>query len=202
MASDYLTVQEFKYTGEISSTFADADIQLAITAASRGIDEYTDRFFYTSSGTQQMLYEWCGERTIAINDVITVGTVDVDYDRNGTYETVWSQGTHFMLEPYNAAFQNKPYEEMELLPMALYYRPIWWPPLVRVTGQFGWPAVPAPVKEATTILATRLLRRAREAPFGVVGLGIDNTAVRISKVDADVAFLLDPYLKGDGVLAA
>jgi hypothetical protein len=76
------------------------------------------------------------------------------------------------------------------------------PSSVAVTGQFGWPAVPAQVIEATTILATRLLRRAREAPFGVVGLGIDGAAVRISRFDPDVGFLLDPLVKGSGVLAA
>ena len=71
-----------------------------------------------------------------------------------------------------------------------------------MTGVFGWSEVPAPVKQATTIMATRLLRRAREAPFGVVGLGLDNAPVRIAKIDPDVAFLLNPFVKGGGVLAA
>lgn len=203
MASDYLTLTELKNTAELSSfQFADYDAQRAITSACRGIDEYTGRYFYTSSGTQQMLYEWHGARCVEIDDLVSLGTVEVDYDRNGTYETTWTQGTSFLLEPYNAAFTGKPYEELGLLPLAVYHRPTWYPALIRVTGTFGWPAVPEPVKEAATILATRFLRRAREAPFGVVGIGIDSTAVRISKVDSDMAFLLDPFVKGHGALAA
>lgn len=200
--NDYITLAELKNTAEISNvTFLDYDAQVAITAASKGIEEYTGRVFYSSSGTQQMFYEWSGARCIETDDIVSLGTVQVDYDRDGTYETTWVSGTDFRLEPYNASFRGKPYEELGLLPRAVYYRPTWYPALIKVTATFGWPAVPAQVKQATTILAIRLLRRAREAPFGVVGLGIDNTAVRISKVDADVAFLLDELVKGHGVMA-
>jgi hypothetical protein len=54
------------------------------------------------------------------------------------------------------------------------------------------------VQEATGLLATKLLRRVREAPFGIVALGIDPAAaMRIAKVDPDVAFLLGPYTRLD-----
>jgi hypothetical protein len=201
--SNYITLDEFKNTAElIGTSFADYDIPMAIGAASKGIDEYCGRVFDQSSGTQQMFYEWNGGRCIPTDDIVSLGTVEVDYDRNGTYETTWAQGTAFMLEPYNAAFFGKPYEQLGLLPSAVYYRPLWYPPLIRITGVFGFPAVPAPVKEATTILASRFLRRAREAPFGIVGLGIDSGAVRISKVDPDIAFMLESFVKGQGALAA
>lgn len=201
--SVYVTLDEFKNTAELTGTnFADYDIPMALAAASRGIDEYTGRIFYTSSSTQQMFYEWGGSRCLHTDDIVSLGTVQVDFDRDGTYETTWTQDTDFKLEPYNAAFFGKPYEELGLLPRAIYYKPYWYPALVRITGTFGWSAVPSPVKQATTILASRLLRRAREAPFGVVGLGIDGAAVRISKADVDVAFLLEPFLKGQGVMAA
>lgn len=203
-AGDYLTMDEWKATAEMTQfNFADADVSVAVSAASRGIDEYTGRFFYQdSSATVDRLYEWRGQSCLPIDDAVTVGTVTVDYDRDGVYETPWAQGTSFLLQPYNAALQGKPYEELQLLPLAGWYRPTWYPALVKVTGQFGWPAVPAQVKEATSILATRLLRRSREAPFGVVGLGLDNVAVRISRTDPDLAFLLDPFVKGSGALAA
>jgi hypothetical protein len=200
--TDYVSLQELKNTAElVGFAFADYDAQMAINAAQRGIDEYTGRVFYSSSGTQQMFYEWTGDRCIETDDIVSLGTVEVDFNRDGVYETTWSQGTAFRLEPYNATFFGKPYEELGLLPQAVYYRPVLWPALIRITGTFGWPEVPAPVKEATTILAIRFLRRAREAPFGVVGLGVDNTAVRITKSDPDVAFLLDPFIKGQGVMA-
>ncbi len=67
---------------------------------------------------------------------------------------------------------------------------------IKVTGQFGWPAVPAPISEATTLLASRLFKRAREAPLGVFGLGVDGTTVRISRTDPDVAAMIAPYNRG------
>ncbi len=41
-----------------------------------------------------------------------------------------------------------------------------------------------------------------DAPFGVVGLGFDQAAVRIPTIDPDLRFLLDPYTKGGGVMVA
>src|SRR6185369_12138074 len=158
MASDYISLTEFKVTAELAQTnFADYDAQRAITSASRGIDEYTGRFFYQSGTAQQMVYEWCGGPCIEVDDIVTLGTVTVDYNRDGVYETTWTQGTDFLIAPYNAAFTSKPYEELELLPNARYHRPIPYPALVKVTATFGWPEVPEPVKQATSILAARLL---------------------------------------------
>jgi hypothetical protein len=63
-----------------------------------------------------------------------------------------------------------------------------------VTGKFGWAAVPGAIVEAVTILATQLLRRAREAPFGVVAIGMDVGAVtRLAVTDPSVRFLVADY---------
>jgi hypothetical protein len=75
------------------------------------------------------------------------------------------------------------------------YFPTCFPRSVRVTGQFGWSEVPEAVKSATVILATKLVRRAREAPFGVVSIGLDGGAMRIARTDPDVMFLLGEYIQ-------
>jgi hypothetical protein len=54
--------------------------------------------------------------------------------------------------------------------------------------------VPAPIVDATTMLANRLLKRKREAPLGVVALGID-TAARVARTDPDVLGLIEPYIR-------
>ena len=166
-----------------------------------GIDEYCGRTFTqdATGATVARRFTWQGGPSILIDDLITAATVQTDWNGDGTFETTWVADTNYQLEPFNAALWGKPYERLGMAPLSSVCFPP-WNGGVKVIGQWGWPSVPAPVKQATTIMTTRLLRRAREAPFGVVGLGIDNQAVRISKVDPDLCFLLDQFVKGNGVL--
>ena len=48
------------------------------------------------------------------------------------------------------------------------------------------------MKEATLIIASRLLRRVREAPFGVISFGLEG-AMRIARTDPDVTALLAEF---------
>ena len=61
----------------------------------------------------------------------------------------------------------------------------------RVTAQWGWAAVPGPVSEAATLMATRLFAR-QTSPLGVLGGG-DSLPIYIGSQDADVTALLRPY---------
>lgn len=200
MANEYLTLMELKNSSElVGSAFADYDIQKAIAAASRGIDEYTGRFFFTSVGTRY--YTALDPYYVDIDDLVTGGVVSTDQDGDGTFETAWTQNTDYVLSPFNAVADGRPYEEVKKHPLGSYRFPC-FPRSVSVAGTFGWSAVPDPIVEATTIIATKLVKRKREAPFGIVGVGIDNFAVRIARTDPDVSFLLDPYVRGSGVLIA
>lgn len=200
MANEYLTVMELKNSAELVGTaFADYDIQKAISAASRGIDEYTGRFFFTSVGTRY--YTAAEACHLDIDDLSTAGVVTTDQDGDGVYETSWTVNTDYTFAPLNGPTDGKPYEEIRVHPYAGQRFPC-FPAGVSVAGTFGWPAVPDPIIEATTIIATKLVKRKRDAPFGIVGVGIDNFAVRIARTDPDVAFLLDPFIRGSGVMIA
>ena len=202
MADDYITLEELFNTTELTGTnFANHDARGAIASASQAIDEYCGRFFFTGGTADVRYYTPAESRHLSVDDIVACTTFKTDLDGDGTFETTWTVNRDFTLEPLNAAADGKPYEEIRVHP-ASGFRFSCWPRSAQVTGQFGWPAVPAPVKQATTIMATRLMKRAREAPFGVVGLGIDNTAVRVARVDPDVAFLLDPFVRGCGVMVA
>jgi hypothetical protein len=198
--NEYVTLDELKASAELTGfSFADYDAKIALTAASRGIDEYCDRRFWDTGGTTSRVFTPLDSYSVSIDDAITVGTVEADTDGDGVYETAWAV-TDYQLAPFNAAADGRPYEEIRARPWVGCFP--CWAGSVRVTGRFGWPDVPSQVKEATTIMATRLLKRAREAPFGVAGIGADNTAVRIARVDPDVAFLIDPLTRGQGVMVA
>jgi hypothetical protein len=64
---------------------------------------------------------------------------------------------------------------------------------------FGWPVIPDPIVEATSLLAGRLLIRIRQAPLGVLSLGLEGEAARIGRSDPDVMFLVAPFVAGSFV---
>lgn len=201
--SDYITLAEFKNAAElIGYAFADYDAEQAISAASRGIEEYTGRIFTAAGTTATTRYYTPNQGYyLEITDASTVSTVTSDWDGDGTFESTWTENTDYVLEPFNAAADGKPYERIRVHPLSSLRLPA-WPRSVAVTALYGWPAVPPQVKEVTTLMATRLLKRKREAPFGVAGIGLDGAPIRIARVDPEFQWLIDPLKKGDGVLAA
>lgn len=205
MANEYATPAELKATLELSDySFADADIELALTAASRAVEHIANRRFYQDPDAQQKRYYTPDDPCVLrIDDVIELTSVRTDDDGDGVFETTW-QPTDYVIEPLNAPTDGKPWTTLRVHPHSPLVFPC-VPRSVEVTGRFGWPAVPEPIKEATIILATRLLRRAREAPFGVVGLpalegGFDGAA-RVAAADPDVIGLVRPYARNRIVVA-
>jgi hypothetical protein len=191
--NEYASVAEVKKTLELQGeTFADADITRALTAASRGLDQLLDRRFWADTDATSVRYytpvscEW-----VEIDDLVTLTSVQTDGDGDGVFEDTWTQNTHFVVEPLNAAADSEPWTHLRVtargsLGFPLNVRS------VKVTGKFGWSSVPAGVNQATIILASKLVRRAREAPFGVVSIGLDS-AMRIARSDPDVMFLVGDY---------
>jgi hypothetical protein len=194
----YVEAEELKATLGISGmSFADEDIQDAIAAASRAIDGFTGRRFWKdAAATTTRTYvseQWF---PLLVEDFVQLGAGGVTV--NGV---AWTQGTDYLLAPYNAPALGLPYSRLERVfvspSLQQWYGPPLWDTPYRVTvtvqAQWGWPQLPQPVVEATRIEATRLLRRAREATFGVVGIGPEGSAVRLPTVDPDVALLLAPF---------
>ena len=195
--TDYITLEEVKSTLTLTGqTYADADITRAITAASRGIDMMCNRRFYLDDDGPDALYydpPAAGDE-LDIDDHATVSLVETDNDGSGAFATSWTFGVDYVLRPTQATAWGMPFTKIVrkttsplVFPNASYLES------VRVTGTFGWPAVPEAVVQATSIIATKLVKRAREAPFAIVGVGVDNFAVRLGKSDPEVAFLLGPY---------
>ena len=61
---------------------------------------------------------------------------------------------------------------------------------LRLTARWGWPAVPAQVREASKLLAVRLLHR-ETSPLGVTVT--DAGGVYVARTDHDVRMLLQPW---------
>ena len=195
--NNYVATQELKATLELSSAaFADMDIPNAIAAASRGIDEACNRWFYSAAADSDRYYTPLSADVVFIDDLYSLTSVATDQQGDGTFEQAWTVNTDFTMDPLNAAADGWPWTRIRRHPLVSLGFPSYYPRSVKVTGKFGWAAVPAPIVEATTILASKLLRRAREAPFGVVSIGIDiGATTRIAVTDPDVKFLIAPYMR-------
>ena len=199
----YVELEEFKSTAELSGTsFSDTDIRLALIAASRGIDEAFGRRFYPDADAAQVrYYSPHSVRWLAIDDLITLTSLATDQGGNGNFSDTWTVNTDFVLEPLNAAADGIPFQSVKANPRSSLYFPTAYPRSVKVTGKFGWAAVPAGVKEATTLVAARLIKRTREAPFGIVSFGLEGAAVRAAAMmrDPEFAFLAQTYSRNSGV---
>ncbi len=193
----YAELEEVKYSLSLSGqTYADLDIQQAISAASRSIDNECGRFFYADPvGTTSVShYDATTQNLIIIEDLISLTELALDYSGAGTYSTVVDP-TQVILGPYNNANLGKPYEFIQRR-ISTQYFPSYLPSSVRVTGRHGWPSVPGPIKDAATMLAHRYVRRKREAPFGIMTVGMESArAIRISQSDPDVYQLISGYVR-------
>lgn len=194
----YIEVEDFKQTAELTGTsFADIDIRGAILAASRAIDQACNRRFYPDSDASQVRY-YSPHRAdhVYVHDLITLTSLKTDDGDDGTFEETLTS-TQYVLEPLNASADGRPYDAIRLRPTSTEQFTTAYPKSVEVTGKFGWSAAPAPVIEATRILAAQLLKRKRDAPFGVVGSSFEGGAVYIARSDPHLQVLLEPYVRLD-----
>lgn len=193
--NNYVGLEEFKTTLEMAAeTFADADITIALSAASRGIDKLTGRRFYADTDAAQVrYYSPADPYTLRVDDIITVTSLKTDQSGDGVFESTWTLNTDYVREPLNAAADGEPWTQLCAHPLGGYTFPTSIPRSVELTGKFGWSTVPPAIKEATTLAGHRLLKRAREVPFGIAGIGLDGSAVRIVAQDPDVLALVNQF---------
>jgi hypothetical protein len=159
------------------------------------VDILTNRRFYPDADVNQIRYYTPnGCATVGIDDLLTLTALNSDADGDGTYEQTWTQNTDFVLEPLNAAADGYPWDTIRLHPRSGFYFSA-YPRSLKITGKFGWNAAPAGVREATAMIASRLLKIKREAPFGIVGVGAEGFAVRVSRTMPEVELALQPYTK-------
>lgn len=189
----YLEVEEIKSTLEIDSQHADEDLRTALVAASRVIDELTATRFYSTAADEVRYYTPDTSWRVFTDEINTLTELATDSGGGTAFAEVWTANTDYILEPLNAtvgATQIRPWDRILAHPRGKSFP--CYPRSVRVTGKFGWATPPEAVKVATSIIATKILRRARSAPMGIV-TAFDGTAVRMSRFDPQLDELLSPY---------
>jgi hypothetical protein len=190
----YTTLAEVKSTLQMQGlTYADQDISVAIAAASRAADNATGRRFYLDTALTDRYFTPDTMWNLRIDDIADKAGLVVAIDRAGTgsFTETWAENTEFVLSPLNAPLEFWPWEWLTVRRIFGKWLPTNIDRSVKVTAKWGWPAVPQDIKIATEILAVKLLRRVREAPFGVVVMG--DSAARIATNDPDLAPIWRSY---------
>lgn len=182
-------------------------IGLALDGASREVEHICGRRFYQTTGSQYFSPAPRSPWIIELDDVDLANTtglvVAVQWSNTANYNETWTLNTDFVVEPRNQSvngIDGWPYTSLRSLSKI-------WPPriadfyldTVKVTGTFGWPAIPAPVTQATLMLAAERFKSG-EAPWGVAGFS-DFGAVRVRE-NPMVASMLAPYKKHTSLMMA
>jgi hypothetical protein len=190
----YATLAEFKSSIGITDSTDDTPLQSVLDAADQLINNYVDTkvgFGITSSQTR---YYTAQRFDFVLTDpIVTVTTLAVDINGDGTYSQVWS-ANDYILAPRNAALDSRPYTEIDTSPFSTadYNFPVGYLE-VKVVGTFGWPSVPAAVKQAALIQAGAIWS-SRTAPFGVIGSQDLGGVLRMSAaLHPEARVLLEPY---------
>lgn len=193
---NYATRDELGSFVRIGDTADDVQLDLALAAASRAIDRATGRQFgqVNSATTRTYTAKWDTRRErwyVTIDDLMTITDLVVTYDVDDD-QSFSATITNYQLRPANAAPDGEPWTELVVRPGAVL-QPSALEDGVRITGLWGWLAVPDAIKEACLLQASRLVSR-RDSPFGVAGSPETGSELRLlDKLDADVDVAVRPY---------
>lgn len=207
-ATDYCALADVKAACRISDTQDDAQISIAITAASRAIDEFTARQFgITGSAVQRNFTALRADVTesrpsVEINDLMDLTTGPPTFvfylSFDGTQTLTMVNGTDFDLWPWNAPADGVPYTRLVMRPLGRMYLP-YWTRGIQITANWGYATVPPVVKAAAILQASRFFVR-RDSPYGVAGSVDLGSQVRLlQRLDPDVQVMLAQVKRWYGV---
>lgn len=188
----YCSLADVKAALRITDTIDDSLIESSINSACRMIDQYCNRYFYSSSAGEVRYYKANDGFTCWIDDAQSITTVETSSTDPLIYDTTWDSSDYQLL-PANRNANGGYYPITGLTATDNLLFPVWADiALVKVTGQFGWASVPDPIKFASIIQASRLFKRL-ESPLGVAGVS-DIGIMRVgANIDGDVAQLCNPF---------
>lgn len=192
VTNGYCSLADVKAALRITDTIDDALLENSINSASRMIDQYCNRYFYSSSAGEVRYYKANDGFTCWIDDAQSISELKTSSTDPLIFDTTWDAADYQLL-PANRWANGAYYPITGITATDNYLFPVWADiALVKVTGQFGWASVPEPIKFACIIQASRLFKRL-ESPLGVAGVS-DIGIMRVgANIDGDVAQLINPF---------
>jgi hypothetical protein len=196
ITNGYCTLAELKAALRVQDAIDDALLELAIEAASREIDGYCERVFYSTSATR--VYAPTNVYTLTTDDIVSVTTLKSSSD-GVTYNTTWAT-SDYQLEPLNGVAGGLVTPYTRIRAVGNYLLPAWATGTIynleasmQIVGVFGWATIPTAIRQAAVILSMRIFKRL-DSPLGIAGFG-DMGQMRVGRFDPDVESLVAPYRK-------
>jgi hypothetical protein len=188
--SPYATAEEYRARVEKAATGEDTEIDAQLEGVSRFIEREAGRVFNQSDPDTVRYFDGNGGVHVYVDDVVTLTALEVDIDASGSWETAVASAS-LLLKPYHASEIGQPYTCIELAPwQTTISRFPARPKAIKVTGVWGWPAVPGGIKEGV-IGITRQLRDLHKAGFTATLESVD----MLVRQSPQASFLLRDILR-------
>lgn len=193
----YILLADMKsYLGMQEDTRYDADLTAAALSISSEINGHCNRQFQKQTGATVRHFIADATGWVKISDLWT--TTGLVIESGPAYSTVWS-ATDYDLYPLDGIVDDVPgwpYYKIKVSDFGglRFVRG----QKIRVTAQWGWTAVPAPVTAAAKIMAAATFQ-IKDAPFGVAGsdqwgsIRVKDNMMATKKLSR---FVQDPILTG------
>jgi hypothetical protein len=203
ITNGYCTLPEIKAFVNISDSNDDAELEDAVNSASRQIDAYCGRKFYADGSTSAKVYRAINPYQVTVDDISTSTGLVLKYDDDddGTYETT-VDSADYLLAPLNGeafGIAGLGFTSIELFTDGQHEFPTIKTnnrPRVQVTANWGFAAVPEPVRQACLMLSSENFAM-RNTPLGIAGVG--EFGVLAVRQNRQITRMLDPYRRGDSV---
>ena len=202
MAHDqYVDKDDLKGMIGLTGSGQDNNIDNAINASSRLIDQITGRHFYKSESVQVKHFTPNNEYILDVPDIAnTTGLiVQLDTTDDGSHDKTITLDTDFYLKALNVTDMegdyNIPYQKLVILDRRSAER--FDPDIVKqvkIPAIWGWDNIPDAIKQATLLQASRLWKR-KDSPFSTYGSSETGEMELFQKMDPDAKTLVRPYIK-------
>jgi hypothetical protein len=192
ITNGYCTLAQIKAATRITDAVDDALLEMAVESASRMIDAECDRNFY-ASGTATRDFIPNNSYVVDTDDLSSIVSVKLDDAGELTFPITLAT-TDFQTEPVNQRVSGNAFPITRLRMIGDHLLPVWGlQATVRIQGVYGFTPQPIQITQACVIQGSRIFKRL-DSPLGVAGFG-DMGAIRVGKVDPDVAMLIRPFKK-------
>jgi hypothetical protein len=194
----YASTAQIKAALRITDAVDDTLINMAGSAASELINGYCGRSF-ENYGTATRYFAPNDLYVLQVDDLAgTAITIQSSSNADAVFDVTFA-AKDYQLEPLNSISEGLIWPFTRIRAVDDYDWSVFGDEATaKITGVWGWPAVPASISQAAVIQGSRIFTRL-QSPLGIAGFG-DMGVVRVSRqLDPDVAQLVEPFRRMRGI---